>query len=242
MHQLPGNVKTLLHPNQADEFKVGLRQSLADGTWGKPETVDPESVIMSPPLLPANSPLNKSVFSPAPTVQSSLSSYNSASMEVLPDSVQALLDPADSNSSDQHTISYYSRSSAAPSPASTNISLHAPPSSPAYSRLQNYSDAKSPYSTVSSPASSAVGVVSTTSSFVSVTSVQRSLKRKAMLSFDSDVDTFSPRAPDAAIASTFGNCSTNFLPNFSQVPFQNSQVPVRSQSQSLQFGDRKSVV
>lgn len=239
MHQLPGSVKTLLHRNQADDFKVKLRKSLEDGTWGLPNMVDPESVVMSPPLFPAQSPpsssLSGAVPSPTPTVQSTLSSAGMPPFtgNQLPlDSTQTLADRAHFGS-DQHTISYYSSSSTASSPPST---LHAPPTSvpsPTHSRLQSYVDTRSPsnsYSAVSSPAST-VGVVSSlspASSFMSsATSLQRALKRKAASSFNSGESTdFSLRAPDAAIASTFGNTSTNFLPNFSHVPFQNSQIPI----------------
>lgn len=241
MQQLPGNIKTLLHRNQADAFKVKLRKSLADGTWGLPDIVDPESVVMSPPLLPARSPPCQPELSPAPTVQSTLSSYNSASSvpsysQALSESGQQVppVDPSHFGGSDQHTISYYSSSSAAPSPASTHTSL--PTSDHTHSRP------RSPYSAVSSPASSGMGVVSSlspSSSFMSsATSVQRGVKRKTMSSIDSvDSMGFSTRAPGAAIASIFGNSSTNFLPNFSEVPFQSTQVPVPNQSLPDQYNN-----
>ena len=41
LQHLPGSVKRVLHHNQADAFKVKLRKSLADGTWGKPDPVPP---------------------------------------------------------------------------------------------------------------------------------------------------------------------------------------------------------
>lgn len=249
MQKLPSNIKTLLHRNQADDFKVKLRKSLADGTWGLPDIVDPESVVQSPPLLP---PPSQRVYSPTPTVQSNLSSFKSPASTAPPSVSRA---PSDSilgqaahlGNSDQHAITYYNSSSpAASSPASTHISLHAPPTSDhAHSQLHNYTDVRSPnnsYSAVSSPTSSGMGVVSSlspASSFMSsTTSIQRPVKRKDAPGFDSAGNTgFSMTAPDVAIASTFGNTSTNFPPNFSEVPFQQqkTQIPVPCESLSGQY-------
>ena len=246
MQELPSNVKTVLHRNQADSFKVQLKKSLADGTWGLPDIVDPASVVMSPPLLPTNSSHSSQRYSPTPTVQSTLSSsFKSPVSTTLPsisrtssDSIMAgQAPPVDLGNSDQHAIAYYySSSSAASSPASTHISLHPPPTSDhAHSQLHNYADVRSPnnsYSAMSSPTSTGVvSSLSPSSSFMSsATSIQRPLKRKIAPGYDSAGKTdFSLAAPGVAITSMFGNTSTDFPPNFSEVPFQNTQVPVPSQ-------------
>lgn len=236
MRQLPGNVKQLLHHNEADVFKVKLRKSLADGTWGTPD-LEPDSVVMSPPLMPVRSPSatgqcqGRPVHSPTPSTLSNSSATSGATPSLKTHHpVDHTHHPASSATSTGELIPCYSTiplSVDVCSPASSHAPLQGPPSKPGHSLL-SYGDVRSPGSSaVPSPASSVMASsLSPAPSSLSGSLSRGSLKRKSAPGFEAESFSFKP--PHAAIASTFGNTSTNFLTGFAQVPFQDS-VPSQFQ-------------
>ncbi len=194
MSDLPGDVRTVLHPNQADNFKVQLRKSLEDGTWGQTDLLFDgfEKLVRSPP------PTGTCAPSPNPTVISSLStltsdpsiisgqgpnnnntSYSATPTCMVGNHAHSEIDPPTSDgcaASSNPPIMYYCvpPGGGVPSPGSSHNSPQAPPildgGSPAHSSMRGggggggYDVRSPPGSAVPSPASSSIMGVAGTAS------------------------------------------------------------------------------
>ena len=196
LNYLTGNVKRVLHPNQADAFKARLMGN----TWDKP----------NPPLL--SSPPS-SVVSP-PSELSSITSESVTSLYPGRGCVQSdfsLNSPLSSTPFFPHVqnISFYSQVSNSHSPASS--AMHATPistSTPSSSISQDLISIKS----ISSPTPSAMDVVSNFTSCLT-----------PLLSSDSAAD-LNSFLPIGNVTATAEDTSINFIPRFSSIPFQDQVV------------------
>ena len=237
MSELPGNVKQVLKPNQADEFKVQLNKSLEAGTWGKTDLHFDgfEHVVRSP------QPELASVASPTPsTLSSTLTSDPSVSGLAPPTQCYNNLARATPPIVGNHTHSELNLQPSTNQPISyypgcgqggVASPYNSPQPSPIHSSMLygHYDTRSPPGSGVPSPAPMA----SPASSFMgSVHSGQRSQqggRGPVIMSVGPNgYYPFQYESAGSAISATFGR---NPVPNFSATQFQptlhsSDQVPV----------------
>ena len=233
MKHLPANIKTVLHHNQADAFKAKLRKSLADGTWGKPET-DPKPWKLQEPSLgiwenpPTNSELARvsprppyfsHSLTPTHSMESSLTSnqspHGTASAPYAAINSYQLHNPA------QLIPDMYSQNVPCPNSSCISSQQQATSQSPTHSLLQNSYDFN--YAISSSSLGKSASSQSPSSKYYGIHGPN---KKKALQDPVSgrSYSSFSPQAPRAATEHTIRNETTNAIPSLfleQRISFQN---------------------
>ena len=226
MSELPGDVKRVLHPNQADDFKVKLKESLKDGTWGKTNLHFDgfEKLVGSPPdhnsyscasspnpqvggAMGVASPTPTNISSLSSTVTSDLSGYSTAANFAHPP-------PQHSHAPPPHNYAPPPHSYAMPSSCDQPIHYYPPGGAPSPVSAQHSPQPPPTFDAVNSPPHSSMmsGVSSPTPSLVSSAySGQIVNNHGPHLMPVIQGHAFSSAN---AISATFGNASTTSIPNF----------------------------